>query len=240
MTRHHSEQPAAAWHHRVTRKRRTKRRQHHLKPVVPELEMPEEDDGLEELLLYRVPVFDPDKPLLSPSSAHETEKKGVLDAKQEAGCGGGCLAEMKLESKEDARDGSFDFEPTMVVAEEEKQLRSGLALRLNYEAVVAAWSPGGRSPWASGERPKVNPAEYWLECMGMGIQVMQIGREARVTRYREKKRTRLFVKKIRYEVRKLNAEKRPRMKGRFVKRASNAAAAATTSCASGGGVAFAC
>ena len=45
------------------------------------------------------------------------------------------------------------------------------------------------------------------------------GREARVSRYREKRRTRLFSKKIRYEVRKLNAEKRPRMKGRFVKRA---------------------
>lgn len=49
------------------------------------------------------------------------------------------------------------------------------------------------------------------------------GREARVLRYREKRRTRLFSKKIRYEVRKLNAEKRPRMKGRFVKRASFAA-----------------
>jgi CCT motif len=47
------------------------------------------------------------------------------------------------------------------------------------------------------------------------------GREARVSRYREKRRTRLFSKKIRYEVRKLNAEKRPRMKGRFVKRPSS-------------------
>ena len=45
-------------------------------------------------------------------------------------------------------------------------------------------------------------------------------REARVSRYREKRRTRLFSKKMRYEVRKLNAEKRPRMKGRFVKRTS--------------------
>lgn len=50
--------------------------------------------------------------------------------------------------------------------------------------------------------------------------MMDGGREARVSRYREKRRTRLFSKKIRYEVRKLNAEKRPRMKGRFVKRAS--------------------
>lgn len=44
------------------------------------------------------------------------------------------------------------------------------------------------------------------------------GRHARVMRYREKRRTRLFSKKIRYEVRKLNAERRPRMKGRFIKR----------------------
>ena len=54
------------------------------------------------------------------------------------------------------------------------------------------------------------------------------GREARVSRYREKRRTRWFSKKIRYEVRKLNAEKRPRMKGRFVKRASLALSAASS------------
>lgn len=54
----------------------------------------------------------------------------------------------------------------------------------------------------------------------MGMVAGDGGREAKVTRYREKRRTRLFSKKIRYEVRKLNAEKRPRMKGRFVKRAA--------------------
>ncbi|KAL5974940.1 Zinc finger protein CONSTANS-LIKE 7 [Asimina triloba] len=43
-------------------------------------------------------------------------------------------------------------------------------------------------------------------------------REARVLRYKEKRQSRLFSKKIRYQVRKLNAEKRPRLKGRFVKR----------------------
>ncbi|XP_047169200.1 uncharacterized protein LOC124837780 isoform X2 [Vigna umbellata] len=37
-------------------------------------------------------------------------------------------------------------------------------------------------------------------------------REASVQRYKEKRQSRLFSKKIRYEVRKLNAEKRPRMK----------------------------
>lgn len=43
-------------------------------------------------------------------------------------------------------------------------------------------------------------------------------REASVLRYKEKRRMRLFSKKIRYQVRKLNAERRPRMKGRFVRR----------------------
>lgn len=42
------------------------------------------------------------------------------------------------------------------------------------------------------------------------------GREARVLRYKEKRRSRLFSKTIRYEVRKLNAERRPRMKVRLI------------------------
>lgn len=37
-------------------------------------------------------------------------------------------------------------------------------------------------------------------------------REASVLRYREKRQSRLFSKKIRYQVRKLNADKRPRLK----------------------------
>ncbi|KAG9445534.1 hypothetical protein H6P81_011662 [Aristolochia fimbriata] len=52
----------------------------------------------------------------------------------------------------------------------------------------------------------------------MNLIMGQQQREARVMRYKEKRHTRLFSKRIRYEVRKLNAEKRPRMKGRFVKR----------------------
>lgn len=37
-------------------------------------------------------------------------------------------------------------------------------------------------------------------------------REASVLRYKEKRQNRLFAKRIRYQVRKLNAEKRPRVK----------------------------
>ncbi len=47
---------------------------------------------------------------------------------------------------------------------------------------------------------------------GGGAGAADVGRQARVLRYKEKRRTRLFSKTIRYEVRKLNAERRPRMK----------------------------
>lgn len=45
-------------------------------------------------------------------------------------------------------------------------------------------------------------------------------REARVLRYREKRKNRRFEKTIRYASRKAYAETRPRIKGRFVKRTS--------------------
>ncbi|CAN6717516.1 unnamed protein product [Malus baccata var. baccata] len=122
---------------------------------------------------------------------------------------------------------------------ENKQMvmkRKKICLRLDYETVITAWASQG-SPWTNGTRPELNPEDGWLDCMGMWpTEIHQPhgdtagcvsgrgddrGREARVSRYREKRRTRLFSKKIRYEVRKLNAEKRPRMKGRFVKRTTS-------------------
>ncbi|KAL2321202.1 hypothetical protein Fmac_030171 [Flemingia macrophylla] len=112
--------------------------------------------------------------------------------------------------------------------------KKDMFLRLNYEEVISAWASQG-SPWTTGTPPNFNSDDwlpYFLGTSGGDVQfcygeVRSLirghgdgGREARVTRYREKRRTRLFAKKIRYEVRKLNAEKRPRMKGRFVKRTS--------------------
>ncbi|XP_030533881.2 zinc finger protein CONSTANS-LIKE 16-like [Rhodamnia argentea] len=114
-----------------------------------------------------------------------------------------------------------------------------MLLRLNYEGVMAAWASQG-SPWTTGDQPDFNPDEGWpnsimgttshslkyhrpfAEAIGLRARVRgdDGGREARVSRYREKRRTRMFSKKIRYQVRKLNAEKRPRMKGRFIKRMS--------------------
>ncbi|KAG2312833.1 hypothetical protein Bca4012_027403 [Brassica carinata] len=115
-------------------------------------------------------------------------------------------------------------------------------LRLDYESVISTWGGQG-TPWTAQEPPQIDlnmlscptfsmvesggEAHHQNYFRGLGLHMGEAGsggREARVSRYREKRRTRLFSKKIRYEVRKLNAEKRPRMKGRFVKRSSIAAA----------------
>lgn len=53
----------------------------------------------------------------------------------------------------------------------------------------------------------------------MPPQLSPVDREARVLRYREKKKTRKFEKTIRYASRKAYAETRPRIKGQFAKRA---------------------
>uniref|UniRef100_A0A0D9VKM4 CCT domain-containing protein n=1 Tax=Leersia perrieri TaxID=77586 RepID=A0A0D9VKM4_9ORYZ len=130
-----------------------------------------------------------------------------------------------------------------VAATDANFFQKSLDLRLNYEEIIESW---GSSPWTDGQRPHGQIDDLWPNDHNYGLwsaaegghgaeagmmatrpRMDGPGREARVTRYREKRRTRLFSKKIRYEVRKLNAEKRPRMKGRFVKRPSAAPCAVT-------------
>ncbi|KAL1211382.1 Zinc finger protein CONSTANS-LIKE 2 [Cardamine amara subsp. amara] len=66
------------------------------------------------------------------------------------------------------------------------------------------------------------PKETIEQVSGPPTQIVQqltpLEREARVLRYREKKKTRKFDKTIRYASRKAYAEIRPRIKGRFAKR----------------------
>ncbi|XP_008799931.2 zinc finger protein CONSTANS-LIKE 7 [Phoenix dactylifera] len=105
-------------------------------------------------------------------------------------------------------------------------------LKLDYEEVLTAWSDRG-SLYIDGEGPQIVPelhrtaSPVFVEVGSTGWRVPESdrmegkevrNREARVMRYKEKRRSRHFSKQIRYEVRKLNAEKRPRLKGRFVRR----------------------
>ncbi|XP_061370957.1 zinc finger protein CONSTANS-LIKE 16-like [Gastrolobium bilobum] len=161
-----------------------------------------------------------------------------------------CHLDSILDMNSEAFDWNVDSESLAVAAQEEEEEKVAVPvaascgagklgtnkkifLRLNYEEVITAWASQG-SPWITGSPRNFNFDNCWPDYLGFSGADVQCsygevrslrgsideGREARVSRYREKRRTRLFAKKIRYEVRKLNAEKRPRMKGRFVKRTS--------------------
>lgn len=97
---------------------------------------------------------------------------------------------------------------------------SGLLLKLNFDKVLNAWSDRG-SPFSDdiqgSELPGTGDAHARLAQIDL-FPENGGAREACVLRYKEKRRTRLFSKKIRYQVRKVNADRRPRMKGRFVRR----------------------
>ncbi|XP_061365639.1 zinc finger protein CONSTANS-LIKE 8 [Gastrolobium bilobum] len=99
--------------------------------------------------------------------------------------------------------------------DEEKMM--ALNLNLNYQEVLDAWSDRG-SLWAEDcSLSLANNNGYYMGEVPI-LEEERTRREASVLRYKEKRQNRLFSKKIRYQVRKLNADKRPRIKGRFVKR----------------------
>ncbi|CAL4971448.1 unnamed protein product [Urochloa decumbens] len=130
-----------------------------------------------------------------------------------------------VKCKEEAADGSVeagngdggDADSTPAA----KAPKTGLGLKLDADEVLKAWSDKGsmftegggpESPASAADvRAKLAEIELFPENASGGI------REASVLRYKEKRRTRLFSKKIRYQVRKVNADCRPRMKGRFVR-----------------------
>ncbi|KAI0511081.1 hypothetical protein KFK09_011703 [Dendrobium nobile] len=107
---------------------------------------------------------------------------------------------------------------TAVSPPEDGILKAKLGLKLNYDAVLKEWSGG--SPF-SGEAGSPDSAAELIVSLTDNELLLEMRdgamREASVQRYKEKRRNRLFSKKIRYEVRKTNANQRPRMKGRFVR-----------------------
>nr|GMC61139.1 protein CHLOROPLAST IMPORT APPARATUS 2-like [Ipomoea batatas] len=95
--------------------------------------------------------------------------------------------------------------------------KSTLLLKLNYHSVLTEWMDRP-SPF-SDETPCSEATGTDVQARLAQIDLFSESgvREASVLRYKEKRRTRLFSKKIRYQVRKINADQRPRMKGRFMK-----------------------
>ncbi|WOK94382.1 protein CHLOROPLAST IMPORT APPARATUS 2-like isoform X2 [Canna indica] len=105
-----------------------------------------------------------------------------------------------------------------------EKLKVGLGLKLRPEEVLKAWSGRG-SMFSDGPDSSNSSADALARLADIDLFLDAGGvaggvREASVLRYKEKRRTRLFSKKIRYQVRKTNADQRPRMKGRFVRKPS--------------------
>ncbi|KAL9254649.1 CHLOROPLAST IMPORT APPARATUS 2-like protein [Drosera capensis] len=91
-----------------------------------------------------------------------------------------------------------------------------LLLKLNYNEVLMAWLDRGspfsdRNLGAGGLDSKARLGQIDL----FGDNVTGVVREASVQRYKEKRHARLFSKKIRYQVRKVNADQRPQTQVRF-------------------------
>ncbi|XP_062196531.1 zinc finger protein CONSTANS-LIKE 3-like [Phragmites australis] len=93
-----------------------------------------------------------------------------------------------------------------------------------HHGAAPLWAQPGLSAWTT----TWSPAEAAVVVPATAALVAAAAeREERVRRYREKRKNRRFQKTIRYASRKAYAEARPRIKGRFVKRAAGAAAASS-------------
>ncbi|KAL5222415.1 hypothetical protein ABZP36_027128 [Zizania latifolia] len=105
-----------------------------------------------------------------------------------------------------------------------------LLLKLDYEEILAAWAGRG-SLYIGGAAAAAYHGAADLELDSVFVEVgpsqpaaagawsapETAARAEKLRRYKEKRQGRLFAKRIRYEVRRLNAVKRPRLKGRFIK-----------------------
>ncbi|XP_074295134.1 zinc finger protein CONSTANS-LIKE 16-like [Silene latifolia] len=103
-----------------------------------------------------------------------------------------------------------------------EETNANLNLNLNHEQVLEAWSNRG-SLWAynNDHHPSFSASKFPYVGEVPNLEDERTSRETSVLRYKNKRQTRLFAKKIRYQVRKKNADNRPRHKGRFVKLVSN-------------------
>ncbi|KAK1289342.1 Protein CHLOROPLAST IMPORT APPARATUS 2 [Acorus calamus] len=101
-------------------------------------------------------------------------------------------------------------DPLTEVMVSTENLKAGLKLKLNFDGVLNEWSGSAFSDDSSGDAiARLEEIDLFSDTKNGKDE-----REASVLRYKEKRRTRLFSKKIRYQVRKLNADHRPRIKAR--------------------------
>ncbi|PUZ50803.1 hypothetical protein GQ55_6G089300 [Panicum hallii var. hallii] len=97
---------------------------------------------------------------------------------------------------------------------------------VHHGGAAPVWAHPGMAAWAAAWSPA--DAAAVVVPGAAAVVAAAAERVARVQRYREKRKNRKFQKTIRYASRKAYAEARPRIKGRFVKRAAGAPGAAAS------------
>ncbi|WOK99900.1 protein CHLOROPLAST IMPORT APPARATUS 2-like isoform X2 [Canna indica] len=101
---------------------------------------------------------------------------------------------------------------------------TSLGLKLDHEDVLKAWSDRGSMFSDELDYPNLSAADDLSRLVDIDLSpesaIANDVREASVVRYKEKRRTRFLSEKIRYQIRKVNADQRPRMKGRFARKTS--------------------
>lgn len=104
--------------------------------------------------------------------------------------------------------------PVLTTATAVQPAAPSLSTKRSYNAMMHGWAKpvAGMVPPAVAARP---PVALAAAAAAIGELFVRTRAEA-LTRYREKRARRTHVKKIRYHLRKVNADKRPRIKGRFV------------------------
>ncbi|KAG6769396.1 hypothetical protein POTOM_025027 [Populus tomentosa] len=137
---------------------------------------------------------------MKPNSSSEKKKKKVEKVEKPA-----VMEEKNVELKDEnpVKENSIP------------QSSQGLILKLNYDHVLGEWSDRG-SPFSDESMGCAEGNDVSARLAQIDLFSENGMREASVLRYKEKRRTRLFSKKIRYQVRKVNADQRPRMKVHFL------------------------
>ncbi|CAN6277739.1 unnamed protein product [Urochloa humidicola] len=114
---------------------------------------------------------------------------------------------------------------------------TGGVIELDFAQSKAAYLPYAATPTHSVSSLEVGAVPDRGDVIMAGGRVAAAApaesREARLMRYREKRKNRRFEKTIRYASRKAYAESRPRVKGRFAKRADDNDADADAEAAAG-------
>lgn len=161
----------------------------------------------------------------SPEKKKKKKKLEKLDKVEEKLNAAAAMAETgdKVDSTANSQLKSETEDPPSTTKQLSRNLKPALSLKLNYDGVLQEWSGRG-SPFSETADSNESPSDIIARLSDIDLLSEAAGssglREASVLRYKEKRRSRLFSKKIRYQVRKVNADQRPRTKasGRFVKK----------------------